>query len=468
MRDASLLELFSLEADAQTQVLSAGLLALERNPTQADQLEACMRAAHSLKGAARIVGVDAGVSVAHVMEDCLVSAQESRLYLLPEHIDALLQGTDLLMRIATPGNTVGPADIEAYVALMERLLDPSQKVAPPAAPPPTPAPEPELSMEALLTLPPEPEPAPPVSAELPRQNKRMTEGGERVLRVTAERLNSLLDLSSKSLVETQRLKPYLASLQRLKRIQNNSARALDNLDGHLKTVELSLEAQEALADTRAIDDCWNRIGIHGDKSCPLLAEHIHCRNCSVYSAAATRLLDRYALQQDDHRHVAAPEVEGDVVTRSLLMFRLGEEWLGIATRCLVEVGPLQPIHSLPHQRSRALLGVANVRGALVACLSLVELLGLDGTSSGPSGGRIMPRMLIIAAQGGPVVVPVDEVDGIHAIDERTLNAASASGTQASARYTQGVLQWKGRSLRWLDEAQLLSAVTPGLTRPPTT
>ncbi|NWE78396.1 hybrid sensor histidine kinase/response regulator [Pseudomonas yamanorum] len=248
MRDASLLELFSLEADAQTQVLSAGLLALERNPTQADQLEACMRAAHSLKGAARIVGVDAGVSVAHVMEDCLVSAQESRLYLLPEHIDALLQGTDLLMRIATPGNTVGPTDIEAYVALMERLLDPSQKIAPPAAPPPAP----EVSMEALLTLPPEPEPAPPVSAELPRQNKRMTEGGERVLRVTAERLNSLLDLSSKSLVETQRLKPYLASLQRLKRIQSNSARALENLDGHLKTVDLSLEAQEALADTRRL------------------------------------------------------------------------------------------------------------------------------------------------------------------------------------------------------------------------
>ena len=58
MRDASLLELFSLEAEAQTQVLSAGLLALERNPTQADQLESCMRAAHSLKGAARIVGID--------------------------------------------------------------------------------------------------------------------------------------------------------------------------------------------------------------------------------------------------------------------------------------------------------------------------------------------------------------------------------------------------------------------------
>ncbi|ROM55348.1 hybrid sensor histidine kinase/response regulator [Pseudomonas canadensis] len=244
MRDASLLELFSLEADAQTQVLSAGLLALERNPTQADQLEACMRAAHSLKGAARIVGVDAGVSVSHVMEDCLVSAQESRLYLQPEHIDALLQGTDLLMRIATPDNNVGPADIEAYVALMERLLDPSQAPVKPAPPP-----EPAAVVEEL---PPEPEPAPPVAAEPLRQNKRMTEGGERVLRVTAERLNSLLDLSSKSLVETQRLKPYLASLQRLKRIQSQSVRALDTLDGQLKTQSLNLEAQEALADTRRL------------------------------------------------------------------------------------------------------------------------------------------------------------------------------------------------------------------------
>lgn len=215
-------------------------------------------------------------------------------------------------------------------------------------------------------------------------------------------------------------------------------------------------------DARAIDDCWNRIGIHGDKSCPLLEEHIHCRNCSVYSAAATRLLDRYSLQQDQ-REAVVSKVEVDVKTRSLLMFRLGEEWLGLATRTLVEVAPLQAIHSLPHQRSRALLGVANVRGALVACLSLVELLDLDGSVAPASGGRVMPRMLIIAAHGGPVVVPVDEVDGIHAIDERILDAASQSGAQNSAKYTRGVLQYRGRSLRWLDEEQLLSAVTRSLT-----
>jgi len=254
MRDASLLELFSLEAEAQTQVLSAGLLALERDPTQADQLESCMRAAHSLKGAARIVGVDAGVSVAHVMEDCLVSAQEGRLYLRAEHIDALLQGTDLLMRIATPSQAPQPADIESYVALMARLLDPTTVVAavmPTAAPVmaalalEAPAPALDEPAPAIEPLPAEPTPT-------PKKARRTTENGERVLRVTAERLNSLLDLSSKSLVETLRLKPHLATMQRLKRMQSNSLRALENLNTHLKDQALSLEAREALDDARRL------------------------------------------------------------------------------------------------------------------------------------------------------------------------------------------------------------------------
>ena len=251
MRDTSLLELFSLEAEAQTQVLNAGLLALERNPTQADQLESCMRAAHSLKGAARIVGVDAGVSVAHVMEDCLVSAQEGRLLLRPEHIDALLQGTDLLMRIATPNNAPAPEDIEAYVALMGALLDPAAAAAVPVSAPAAPLMA-ELQLEPPLAWLEEPalvvEPLP----EAPKNTRRTTENGERVLRVTAERLNSLLDLSSKSLVETLRLKPHLATMQRLKRMQNNGLRALENLNVHLKEHALSLEAQEALEDARRL------------------------------------------------------------------------------------------------------------------------------------------------------------------------------------------------------------------------
>ena len=252
MRDASLLELFSLEAEAQTQVLSTGLMALEHNPTQADQLEACMRAAHSLKGAARIVGIDAGVSVAHVMEDCLVAAQEGRLLLRAEHIDALLRGTDLLMHIATPGDPHGEALVPAFLVQMAGLLDPAGSLPAAAAlepalavaPPSTPEPKPEPMAPAVVA---EVEPAMPRKA-----GKRAAEGSERVLRVTADRLNSLLDLSSKSLVETQRLKPYLATLQRLKRMHGQGMRALDGLKTQLEDSGQSPEVLDALAQTQRL------------------------------------------------------------------------------------------------------------------------------------------------------------------------------------------------------------------------
>ncbi|MFF7109242.1 hybrid sensor histidine kinase/response regulator [Pseudomonas sichuanensis] len=253
MRDASLLELFSLEAEAQTQVLSAGLLALERNPAQPDQLEACMRAAHSLKGAARIVGIDAGVSVAHVMEDCLVAAQEGRLLLRPEHIDALLQGTDLLMRIATPGDPAGEGLVPVFLTQMAALLD-----SPPLAPlvaPPLSATTPPAMVAPPQAMEPEPEPAAELEAEpvvRPRAGKRGGEGSERVLRVTADRLNSLLDLSSKSLVETQRLKPYLATLQRLKRMHGQGMRALDGLKAQLEDSGQGPEVLDALAQTQQL------------------------------------------------------------------------------------------------------------------------------------------------------------------------------------------------------------------------
>jgi two-component system sensor histidine kinase and response regulator WspE len=66
------------ESEAQTQVLTSALLSLERDPAAADALEACMRAAHSLKGAALVVGLTVGVQLAHAMEDVFVAAQQSR------------------------------------------------------------------------------------------------------------------------------------------------------------------------------------------------------------------------------------------------------------------------------------------------------------------------------------------------------------------------------------------------------
>ncbi|BCJ05487.1 chemotaxis protein CheW [Pseudomonas sp. RtIB026] len=209
-------------------------------------------------------------------------------------------------------------------------------------------------------------------------------------------------------------------------------------------------------DDEQIDDCWNRIGVHGDKQCPLLPRHVHCRNCEVYAEAATRLLDRYALIQDEQ--LEAPVVQEEAIGRSMLLFRLGEEWLALATACLAEIAPLQPVHSLPHQRSRVLQGVANVRGALVPCLSLADLLGVLIEAGSERGGRSMPRMLILAAEGGPVVVPVDEIDGIHRLDP-----ASLDNGRDAAHFTAAVLQWRGRSVRVLDEQHLMSAVKRSLS-----
>ena len=87
--DMSMLHLFSMEAETQTALLNDGLLALERDPQNADSLETLMRAAHSLKGAARIVQLSAAERLAHATEDCFVAAQEGRVVLSSDHIEAL-------------------------------------------------------------------------------------------------------------------------------------------------------------------------------------------------------------------------------------------------------------------------------------------------------------------------------------------------------------------------------------------
>ena len=58
----SMLDLFRTEVSEQGKILTEGILGLEENPAAADRLEALMRAAHSLKGAARLVGVEPSVT----------------------------------------------------------------------------------------------------------------------------------------------------------------------------------------------------------------------------------------------------------------------------------------------------------------------------------------------------------------------------------------------------------------------
>src|SRR2546428_5252769 len=95
-----MLELFRVEAETQAAVLTGGLLELERGPGAPEQLEILMRAAHSLKGAARIVNLKLAVRVAHAMEDSFVAAQNGKIQLRQAEIDVLLLGVDLLVQIS--------------------------------------------------------------------------------------------------------------------------------------------------------------------------------------------------------------------------------------------------------------------------------------------------------------------------------------------------------------------------------
>ena len=127
----SMMELFLAETESQTAILSAGLLTLETADASPATIEPMMRAAHSLKGAARIVGVEAAVRVAHALEDCFVAAQRGTIRLLPPQVDILLRAVDLLTQISQVDEerlAAWHAENEAAVeAMVDELLRPSRK-----------------------------------------------------------------------------------------------------------------------------------------------------------------------------------------------------------------------------------------------------------------------------------------------------------------------------------------------------
>ncbi|QRR06334.1 hybrid sensor histidine kinase/response regulator [Burkholderia sp. MS455] len=224
----SLLELYREETRTQTQALSERLLALESGEPDSVALEACMRAAHSLKGAARIVGVPLGVDIAGRMEECFVAAQAGTIALTATHVDVLLAGVDLLVRVGDPqGPPVSPTEIDVFAAALTGV-DAAQTIQA-AVVPPSAVPYREHdgaaneSVGAGATVPPL-----AVSGTVPDpvQAGRVAGAGA-MRRVRADTLNRLLSLSGESLVESRWLKPFAESMLRVKRAQRDAARSLD-------------------------------------------------------------------------------------------------------------------------------------------------------------------------------------------------------------------------------------------------
>jgi two-component system sensor histidine kinase and response regulator WspE len=206
-----MMDLFRVEIENHAATLGRELLKVEKEPSP-ERIERLMRAAHSVKGAGRIVGLDLAVRLAHAMEDVLAAAGKARVVLTVEAIDRLLQATDIFARLAeTPPEAIGArlgqqeARIEELAAGLRAWMDrtPPPTASAPAAAAPA-APPPAKASEG-------PHQAP--TAEPPAAAERADSG---FVRVSADNLNRLLGLSGELVVQARTLGEFKPSLQRLK------------------------------------------------------------------------------------------------------------------------------------------------------------------------------------------------------------------------------------------------------------
>ena len=229
--DISMMDLFRMEAGGQTQVLTDGLLSMERGATDAATVESLMRAAHSIKGAAAIVGLDVVVQLAHAMEDAFVAVQHASLILTPERIDVLLSGVDVMAQASAQAEADVAAWLGQHVERISAVLDavaavkhaPQPDSAWSAAPLQDEDPD-ELAaaMEAMAQInarqaPPDAQAAAPVQASP-------------AARAVAQNFDRLLALASEARINAHQMKSFIAQMQRFKRNQGVMIQAMEQLN----------------------------------------------------------------------------------------------------------------------------------------------------------------------------------------------------------------------------------------------
>lgn len=217
-----------------------------------------------------------------------------------------------------------------------------------------------------------------------------------------------------------------------------------------------------------LNACWNRIGNFGDKTCPELKPHIRCLNCEVFRAAAATLLDRKSpegyLDFWTTRIARPPEVKL-AGTRSIVIFRIGGEWLALPTEVFLEVLELRPIHTLPHRHDALVRGLAMVRGELIICISLAHLLGIQtgaattSQSERQKGRSVYERLLVVGQNGERVVFSVNEVHVGVRYHPNHLKPVPATVAQSAAPYSLGLLSWEDHSVGVLDESLFFYALS---------
>ena len=207
-------------------------------------------------------------------------------------------------------------------------------------------------------------------------------------------------------------------------------------------------------------DCWKRIGVWGDRSCPELKPHLHCRKCPVYSAGAARLLDAEVSEGEiasRAQHYALPKVEERLGTQGIVVFRLGAEWLALSATVWREVASQRPIHSLPNRRDQVVTGVVNIRGELLVCVSLATALGVA-----PGPKAVSPRLAVIQRGADRFVFPTSEIAGLYRHSAEDVTPAPPTLARAPAACTRGMLTLDNRSVGVLDEDRVFQTLNRSL------
>jgi chemotaxis-related protein WspD len=216
--------------------------------------------------------------------------------------------------------------------------------------------------------------------------------------------------------------------------------------------------ETASSATVTADGCWKTIGVGGDRSCAELKKHMHCRNCPVYAAAAVRLLDVEPTPDYITNwtwHFATPHTVTEQDTQSVVIFRIGAEWLALPTSVVKEVAGVRPVHSLPHRRGGIVEGLANIHGELLITVRLGQILGLASSAEPDrAGSRTSQRFLVLRREDARGVFRADEVHGVHRFHPRELKPVPSTVARATATYSKDLLPWDGHSVGVLDD-QLL-------------
>lgn len=243
--DFSMFELFKAEAETHCAALNDGLVAIESNPEDLSRIEPMMRAAHSIKGAARIIGLDIAVGLAHAMEDCFVAVQKGQQQLTSGRVDQLLQGVDCLARIAALTEDAVADWSAANTRAVETLINDLRAAAPADAPraaegpPPAPTP-PAVPPDTTAAAEVAPSPAAAAPSEPPAEAVE-----EATLRVNARNLNRMMQLASESMISARHFQAVHRGLMQLRS-------GMDWIDFQTRHPATATEFQQRLAELEQV------------------------------------------------------------------------------------------------------------------------------------------------------------------------------------------------------------------------